>query len=90
MDITCGDPFEDSVFHLASYHKLHYLHYLYEYLKGSDNWQKYLQTENAFFDYFLDKYDEHIDEGNLKTIKTGDGPLALAILSYFDGKKRFR
>ena len=85
VDITCGDPFEDSVFHLASYHKLHYLHYLYEYLKGSDNWQNYLQTENAFFDYFLDKYDEHIDEGNLKTIKTGDGPLTLAILSYFDG-----
>ena len=85
VDITCGDPFEDSVFHLASYHKLHYLHYLYEYLKGSDNWQKYLQTENAFFDYFLDKYDEHIDEGNLKTIKTGDGPLTLAILFYFDG-----
>ena len=85
VDITCRGPFEDSVFHLASYHKLHYLHYLYEYLRGSDNWKKYLQTENAFFDYFLDKYEERIDKGNLKTIKTGDGPLTLAILSHPDG-----
>ncbi|XP_022790585.1 protein TANC2-like [Stylophora pistillata] len=61
VDIACGDPFEDSVFHLASYHKLHYLHYLYEYLLGSDNWHKYLQTKHALFDYFLDKYDEPVE-----------------------------
>ncbi|XP_022790554.1 ankyrin-1-like [Stylophora pistillata] len=85
VDIECGDTFVDSVFHLASYHKLHYLHYLYEYLMGNDNWQKYLQTENALFDYFLDKYDEHVDKRYLKTIRTGDGPLTLAILSHPDG-----
>ena len=28
VKITCGDPFENSVLHLASYHKLHYLHCL--------------------------------------------------------------
>ena len=28
IEITCGDPFKFSVLHLASYHKLHYLHCL--------------------------------------------------------------
>ncbi len=85
MEITCGDPFENSVFHLASYHKLHYLHYLSEFILGSDNWQKYLQTEDAIFDYFVDRYIEENKEGNVETIKTGDGPLTSAILSHFNG-----
>ncbi|KAL9988506.1 hypothetical protein ACROYT_G002960 [Oculina patagonica] len=88
MEITCGDSFENSVFHLASYHKLHYLHYLFEFLLGSDNWQKYLQTENAIFDYFIDRYDDEIyGNGNVGTIKTGDGPLTLAILAHPNGAK---
>ncbi len=85
VEITCGDPFENSVFHLASYHKLHYLHYLSEFLLGSENWQKYLQTENAIFDYFMDKYVEENNKGNVETIKTGDGPLTSAILSHLNG-----
>ena len=48
VKITCGDSFENSVFHLASYHKLHYLHYLYEFLLGKGNWKKYLQTEMQY------------------------------------------
>lgn len=57
VKITCGDSFENSVFHLASYHKLHYVHYLSEFLLSKDNWKKYLQTENAIFDYFIDRYE---------------------------------
>ncbi len=87
VKITCGDPFENSVFHLASYHKLHYLHYLSEFLKGSDNWEKYLQTEDAIFDYFIDRYDDDIYNGNVETIRTGDGPLTLAILAHPKGAK---
>ena len=82
VTITCGDHFENSVLHLASYHKLHYLHYLSEFLLGIDNWRKYLQTKNAIFDYFLDRYYEENNKGNVETIKTGDGPLTLAILSH--------
>jgi len=82
MKITCGDSFENSVLHLVSYHKLHYLHYLSEFLLGSGNWRKYLQTKNAIFDYFLDRYDEENNKGNVETIKTGDGPLTSAILSH--------
>ena len=48
VKITCGDPFENSVLHLASYHKLHYLHYLSEFLLGSDNWRKYLQKTTRY------------------------------------------
>lgn len=69
MEITCGDPFENSVFHLASYHKLHYLHYLSEFLLGIDKWQKYLQTENAIFDYFVDRYEEENNNGNVERFK---------------------
>ncbi|KAJ7372369.1 hypothetical protein OS493_019817 [Desmophyllum pertusum] len=87
VEITCGDTFENSVFHLASYHKLHYVHYLNEFLLGSDNWQKYLQTENAIFDYFVDKYDEENHKGSVEMIRTGDGPLSLAILSHPKGIK---
>ena len=85
VKITCGDPFEHSVLHLASYHKLHYLHYLSEFLLGSDNWRKYLQKNDAIFDYFLDRYDEKNNKGNVETIKTGDGPLTSAILSHPNG-----
>ena len=81
VKITCGDSFENSVFHLASYHKLHYLHYLYEFLLGKENWKKYLQTENAIFDYFIDRYEDQNYKGNVETVRTGDGPLTLAILS---------
>ena len=82
VKITCGDSFENSVLHLASYHKLHYLHYLSEFLLGSDNWRNYLQTKNAIFDYFLDRYDEENNKGKVETLKTGDGPLTSAILSH--------
>ena len=85
VKITCGDPFEHSVLHLASYHKLHYLHYLSEFLLGSDNWRKYLQRKDAIFDYFLDRYDEKNNKGNVETIKTDDGLLTLAILSHPNG-----
>ena len=85
VEITCGDPFKNSSFHLASYHKLHYLQYLYEFLQGRHNWQKYLQTEDAIFDYFVDRYVEGNNKGNVETIKTGDGPLTTTILSHFNG-----
>jgi len=85
VQIRCGDPFETSVFHLASYHKLHYLHYLYEFLLGSDNWQKYLQTRDATFDYLLDTFEEQNKSGIVEAVRTGDGPLASAILSHPNG-----
>jgi len=87
VQINCGDPFETSVFHLLSFHKLHYLHYFYEFLLGSDNWQKYLETENAIFDYFLDAYEKRNNSGIVETIKTGDGPLTKVILSHPNGTK---
>lgn len=87
VKITCGDSFENSVFHLASYHKLHYLHYLSEFLLGNGHWQKYLLTENAIFDYFTDRYEDQTYKGNVETIRTGDGPLTLAILSHAKGAK---
>jgi len=87
VKITCGNFFENSVFHLPSYHKLHYLHYLSEFARGSDNWQKYLQTENAIFDYFISSYEDQNYKGNVDTIRTGDGPLTLAILSHPKGAK---
>ena len=87
VKITCGDSFENSVFHLASYHKLHYLHYLSEFLLGKDNWQKYLLTENAIFDYFIVRYEDQNYNGNFDTIRTGDGPLTVAILSHPEGAK---
>ena len=87
LKIKCEDPFEISVFHLASYHKLHYLHYLYDFLIGSDNWQKYLQTENALFDYFLDTYEERNNNGIVETVISGDGPLTKAIMAHPSGTK---
>ena len=87
LKIKCGDSFESSVFHLVSYHKLHYLHYLYDFLRGSDNWQKYLQTENALFDYFLDTYEERNNNGIVESVRSGDGPLTKAIMSHPNGTK---
>jgi len=87
VKITCGDSFKNSVFHLASYHKLHYLHYLSEFLLSKDNWKKYLQTENAIFDYFIHRYEYQNYKGNVETIRTGDGPLTLASLSHPMGAK---
>ena len=56
--------------------------YLYEFLLGKENWKKYLQTENAIFDYFIDRYEDQNYKGNVETVRTGDGPLTLAILSH--------
>ena len=41
MAISCEDPFEMSTLHLMSYHKLHYLHYLPQFLLGDKSWFKY-------------------------------------------------
>ena len=87
VKIRCGSPFDVSNFHLISYHKLHYLHYVYDFLMGNDNWQRYLQTENAIFDYFFDTYEEQIYNGSVKTVRVGDGPLTRAILSHPNGTK---
>ena len=87
VHISCGDPFEMSSLHLVSYHKLHYLHYFYQFLSGDENWQKYLGTDNAIFDYFLDKFEEVNGGGRRETKRSGDGPLALAIKSHPDGIK---
>ena len=88
VEITCGDPFEISVLHMASYHKLHYLHYVYQFFLGAENWEKYLQSENAIFDYFIDSYEErNISQGLVETVRIGDGPLTRAILSHPDGTK---
>ena len=87
VEIKCGDPFETSAFHLASYHKLHYLHYVYDFLLGNDNWQKYLLTENAIFDYLLDTYEERNNNGSMEIIRTGDGPLTKAIMSHANRTK---
>ena len=88
VEITCGDPFEISALHMASYHKLHYLHYVYQFFLGAENWEKYLQSENAIFDYFIDSYEErNISQGLVETVRIGDGPLTRAILSHPDGTK---
>ena len=86
VDILCGDPFERSTMHLMSYHKLHYLHYLSQYILGEKQWSKYLALDNALFDYFLYNVDEiREDNGSSRAIWTGDGPLALAIKSHPQG-----
>ena len=83
VDISCGNPFEKSSLHLISYHKLHYLHYLSEFSKGAKKWSKYLASNDSLFDYFLDEYQEVRDRrGMSNVIRTGDGPLALAIKSH--------
>lgn len=89
VKIICGDPFEISTFHLISYHKLHYLHYLHEFFLGSDNWQKYLVSKDAMFDYFLDNYEQQDDprNGTSESVRTGVGVLTKAILSHPNGSK---
>lgn len=85
MSITCEDPFEMSVLHLISYHKLHYLHYLPQFLLGDDNWFKFRALDDSMFDYFFEKYEEIQVNGHKKTVRTGDGPLTLAIKSHPQG-----
>lgn len=87
LKIVCGDPFEISTFHLASYHKLHYLHYIYDFSTGLDNWQRYLHTEDAIFDYFLNTYEERNNSRFFETVRTGDGPLTKAIMTHPNGTK---
>lgn len=86
VDIVCGDPFERSLLHMISYHKLHYLHYLSEYVLGKENWSKYLGTKNCLFDYFFDNYENvHDHNESSRVIWAGDGPLTLAIKSHPKG-----
>ena len=88
MEITCGDPLKFSVLHMASYHKLHYLHYVYQFLMGADSWENYLMTEDAIFDYFIHSYEERNNsQGIMETVRNGDGPLTRAILSHPSGTK---
>ena len=88
VEITCGDPFKFSELHMASYHKLHYLHYVYQFLMGAENWEKYLVTEDAIFDYFIHSYEERINsQGIMETVRIGNGPLTRAILSHPNGTK---
>ena len=88
VEITCGDPFKSSALHMASYHKLHYLHYVHQFLTGADNWEKYLGTEDAIFDYFIDSYEKgNNSQGIMETVRIGDGPLTRAILSHPNGTK---
>ena len=88
LDISCGAPFKKSSMHLISYHKLHYLHYLSEFSRGPKEWSKYLASNDSLFDYFLDNYEEVRDHRGLsKVIRSGDGPLTLAIKSYPRGIK---
>ncbi|XP_068739572.1 ankyrin-3-like [Montipora capricornis] len=88
MEIICGDPFEMSALHLASYHKLHYLHYVYQFFMGANKWNRYLKTEDAIFDYFLYTYEERNNSQGIKeTVRIGDGPLTRAILLHPSGTK---
>ncbi|XP_068688236.1 uncharacterized protein [Montipora foliosa] len=89
VEITCGNYFEMSELHLASYHKLHYLHYVYQFrFMGPDNWERYLKTEDAIFDYFLYTYEERNNSQGIKeTVRIGDGPLTRAILLHPSGTK---
>ena len=88
VDIICGEPFESSALHLIPYHKLHYLHYLYQYVLGEKQWSKYLAADSSLFDYFFDNYEEvHEDNRTSRPFRTGDGPLAVAIKSHPQGNK---
>ena len=87
VDISCEEPFEKSSLHLISYHKLHYLHYLPQFLRGDDMWSKLSPNESIFFDYFLSEYEEVRIEGHKETIQTGDGPLTRAFKSHPRGTK---
>ena len=85
VDISCEEPFGKSSLHLISYHKLYYLHYLPQFLRGDDMWFESLSNERLFFDYFLKE--EGRIEGHTETIHTGDGPLTRAMKSHPRGTK---
>ena len=87
VDISCEEPFEKSSLHLISYHKLYYLHYLPQFLRGDDLWFKYSSDEIIFFDYFLSEYEEVRIAGYAETLQTGDGPLTHAMKSHPRGTK---
>ena len=45
-------------------------------------------TEDAIFDYFIHSYEErHNSQGIMETVRIGDGPLTLSILSHPNGTK---
>ena len=82
VEISCGEPFERSTLHLISYHKLHYLHYISQYVLGEKMFSEYI------FDYFFDNYEEVQEHnGSSKAFRIGDGPLAVAIKSHPRGTK---
>ena len=87
VNISCEEPFEKSTLHLISYHKLHYLHYLPQFLRGDKKWSQFLSNENFLFDYFLNKYEEEQKEGHTRTAHTGDGPLTSAMNLHPRGTK---
>ncbi|XP_022789121.1 ankyrin repeat domain-containing protein 50-like [Stylophora pistillata] len=87
VEISCDQPFEKSTLHLISYHKLHYLHYLPQFLRGDEKWSKFLSNESFLFDYFLNRYEEVREEGRTRTIHTGDGPLTSAMKLHPRGTK---
>ena len=87
VNISCEEPFEKSTLHLISYHKLHYLHYLPQFLRGDKKWSQFLSNENFLFDYFLNKYEEEQKEGRTRTAHTGDGPLTSAMNLHPRGTK---
>lgn len=86
IDIKCGEYFEDSVFHLAAYHKLHYLQYL-SVFTDSDRWERYLKQKDALFDYLFDEYDKIYQDGQVRITRVRDGPMIVAIKSHLRGFK---
>ena len=87
ITISCDEPFGESILHMMSYHKLHYLHYLPKFIFGGETLSEYLLSDNFLFDYFLNEYELIQNDGNSETISTGDGPLILAVTSHPRGPK---
>lgn len=55
---------------------------------GGNNWENYLMTEDALFDYFINSYEKgNNSQGIMETVQIGDGPLTRAILSHANGTK---
>lgn len=86
IDIKCGENFEDSAFHLAAYHKLHYLQYL-SVFDNRNEWEKYLKSKDAIFDYLFDEYKKSTQGGQVRVSRVGDGPVIKAIKSHLRGFK---
>lgn len=86
IDIKCDEYFEDSVFHLAAYHKLHYIHYL-SVFNDSNRWEKYLKRKDALFDYLFDEYEKMHVNGRVEIRRIRDGPVVTAIKSHLRGFK---